>query len=116
MPKLPFIDFQVPSVSGIMTLNNNQSSPMTIFTLDSTSFRSLILEYSIQRGGITETGQIILSTDGINLNFSQSKNDSQSDPGVVLMGAMSGGTVLVQYVSTNTGQNPTFRYAQRVVN
>lgn len=116
MPKLPFIDYQVQNpLSSDITLNNDQMSPATIFTLDSTTVKSAIVEYSIIRGSTTEVGRIFITTDGISLSFEVDKTNNV-DTGILLTGSLSGSNINAQYISNNTGQSATFRYSQRVLN
>jgi hypothetical protein len=115
MPMLPFIDYQVPALSGTFTLNNDQLSPATIVSYNTVSIKSLTLDYSIIRGSTTEVGRIMIATDGSTLNFEVDKANN-SDTGVALMGSLSMGNILVQYISNNTGQSAAFRYTQTTLN
>lgn len=116
MPKLPGIDYQVSNpLSSQITLNNDQSSALTLITLDSTIVKTAVIEYSIIRGSTAEVGRMLVTTDGITLSFEVDKANNV-DTGVVLLGSMSGTNVLIQYLSSNTGQTGTFRYSTRVLN
>src|SRR5690242_5952153 len=115
MPRLPFIDYQVATqVSTEITLNNDQTSPANILVLDSTTIKSSIIEYSVIRSGNVETGRIIIATSGADLSFEIDKAET-SPTGILISCLLSGSDILVQYVSTNTGQTASFRYTQRVL-
>ena len=116
MPKLPFVDFTVQNpLSSPITLNNDQNTPLTIVTLDSTSIKSAILEYSITRSTTTEAGRMFISTDGTTLGLEVDKGNND-DTGITFIGTLSGFNILIQYLSTNTGQTAVFRYLTRTLN
>jgi hypothetical protein len=116
MPKLPGLDYPISNpLSSDITLNNDQGSLMTLFTLDTTTVKAAVVEYSIIRGTTTEVGRIFIASDGTSLSFEQDKANNV-DTGVSLFGFQSGSDVLVRYLSNNTGQAGTFRYSTRVLN
>lgn len=116
MPKLPFIDYQVQNpMSSDIVLNNAQGSPLTIISLDSSTVKSAILDYSIVRGSTIEVGRMLIATDGNTLSFERDQTNN-ADTGVILFGSLDGSMILVKYVSNNTGQTGTFKYSQKVVN
>ena|ERR1700740_1162339 len=116
MPKLPFIDYSVSaSLFGPFVLLNDQSSPLTIFTIDSTAVQSCVLYYSIIRGSTVETGRIFIASNMSDLSFEVDKTNDV-DTGILLTGAMSGTTIQIQYISNNTGQTATFKYSQQNLN
>lgn len=116
MPKLPGLDYPVSNpLSSDITLNNDQGTLFTLFTLDTNTVKAAVIEYSIIRGTTTEVGRIFIASDGTTLSFEQDKANNV-DTGVSLFGSLSGSDVLVRYLSTNTGQAGTFRYSIRVLN
>jgi hypothetical protein len=116
MPKLPYIDYQVQApLSTSVTLNNDQNTPATIFSIDATVVKSAIVEYSVIRASTVEVGRIFITSDGTTLSFEVDAANNV-DTGISLFGTMSGSTILAQYMSTNTGQTGTFRYSQRTLN
>jgi hypothetical protein len=116
MPILPGIDYQIQApLSDDIILNNDQNTPLTIVTLDVTSIKSYIIEYSIIRSSTTEVGRIFIATDGTSLSFEEDKANNV-DTGVTIFGALSGSNVIVRYMSTNTGQTGIFRYSKRTMN
>ena len=116
MPIFPFVNYAVQNpLSSDITLNNDQNTFLNIFTLDSTTVKSAVVEYSIVRGSTTEVGRLFIATDGITISMEQDKANNV-DTGITLYGSLSGTIIQVQYLSTNTGQTATFRYSQRVLN
>ncbi len=116
MPKVPGVDYQVSNpLSSDIILNNDQSSLLTLVTLDSTTVKSCVVEYSIIRGATTEVGRLFIATDGNTLSLEQDKANNV-DTGISILGNISGSNILIQYLSTNTGQAGTFRYSSRVLN
>lgn len=116
MPKIPGIDFQIQNaLSAPITLLNDQNTFATILTLSSISIKAAIIEYSIIRSNTTESGSIFVSTDGSTLSFQVKKSDN-NNTGISLYGTLSGSDILIQYLSTNTGQTGAFKYAIRTLN
>ena len=115
MPLLPGIDYQIPaSIVPDVILANDQNTPATIFTLDVSSTKNYVVDYSIIRSTTTEVGRIFISTDGTSLSFEIDKANNV-DTGVTIFGNLSGSTVLARYMSTNTGQTGMLRYFARPI-
>lgn len=99
------------SILRSSAIADNQVAPATLFS-SSVTFSSMTIEYSISRGVNFRTGRIIVSTDGLAASHSEDFVE-QGTTGVTLSVTVSGGSVLVQYVSTNTGVGGTFKYTFR---
>jgi hypothetical protein len=115
MPLLPGIDYQFPApVVPDIVLANDQNTPATLFTLDISSVKNYIVDYSIIRGTTTEVGRIFITTDGTSLSFEIDKANNV-DTGVTIFGNLSGSDVVARYMSTNTGQSGTMRFFSRPI-
>lgn len=96
--------------SGI-TILDNQAAPANLFTY-AKSFTGAIIEYSIVRNGAYRTGRFMVANDG---SVTSSNGDSveTAATGITLSAVISGANVQIQYTSTNTGFNATFKYSMR---
>ena len=99
-------------LSSGVTLTDNTGSPTTIFSYDAATYPFVIIEFSILRNGTYSVGRLMIANDAI--NTAQSYDFVQTAAtGITLSSAVSGSNVLVQYTSTNTGFNATFKYFMR---
>ncbi len=115
MPILPNVDYLIqPPLSSDVILNNDQNTPATLFTLDVSSVKSYIVEYSVMRSTTAEVGRIFITTDGTTLSFEVDAANNV-DTGVTIFGNLSGSNVVGRYMSTNTGQTGVFRYSYRSI-
>jgi hypothetical protein len=112
MPLFPGVDYVVQTVTGPLAVLDNQSSPVTLFTLPAGSPLNVVIEYSMVRAGATQVGRLFVSSNGTIISF-ENDSTSQSSTGVVLSGVVSGPNILVQYISTATGSGGQFWYAVR---
>jgi len=113
MPLFPNVDYFIqPPLSTDIVILNDQNSPATLFTLDISSIKSYVVEYSIMRSTTAEVGRIFITTDGTTLSF-EVDNANNADTGVSIFGNLSGSNVVARYMSTNTGQTGIFRYSYR---
>ncbi len=93
-------------------LNDAQGAPATILTYSKT-FEYSVIEYGIERGaGNRESGRLLITTDGTLVEIAQDST-LLGAMGVTITASISGGDVLVQYISTSTGTAPTIKLTQR---
>jgi hypothetical protein len=98
-------------LQGPEILLNNQASPQTIFSYDD-SYKWVIIEYSLERDGQDQVGRLMIVNNGSIVNFSEDFVGT-SALGITFAVQLSGGNVVVQYTSTNTGFNANFRWSVR---
>jgi hypothetical protein len=98
-------------LSSPLTLVDNTSSPTTLFTYPSSTSYAVI-EYSVVRDGIYRVGSIIVTTDGTITSESDNYVETTST-GVTFSATVTGGNVAIQYTTTSTGFNGTFKYSGR---
>ena len=90
-----------------VTLLNNTTD--SIFTFPIASNKNFIVDYSLTRSTGKETGQILMSTDGTNVQVSGNAS-TVVDCGVSFSGDINAGNVRLRYTTTNTGSNATMKY------
>lgn len=93
-------------------LVNNQSSPTVLFTFPLPGNENIIVEYSINRNGSKECGNLFITTDGSvaqvapgSLNLAITGVDFTAD--------VSGGLIRLKYTTTSTGFSATMKYLTR---
>lgn len=91
------------------TMDDNETSPTTIFTWNINQAKSFSMNYSIERGGLFRHG--VLSVVAYNadeslgsLSYTDDFSEN-ADTGVTLSASQSGSNILVQYTTTNTGDS-----------
>lgn len=89
------------------TLLNNTTD--NVFTFPIASNKNFIVDYSLTRSTGKETGQILMSTDGTNVQVSGNAS-TVVDCGVSFSGDINAGNVRLRYTTTNTGSNATMKY------
>jgi len=99
-------------LNGPFTINNNVSSPATLFSYSASSFPYAIIEYSILRNGFYRVGRFLVANDTSSTGISDDYVETNIT-GVTLTASISGGNVNVTYTSTNTGFSGTFKYSMR---
>jgi hypothetical protein len=91
-----------------LTLLDNQATPVTFLSYPATS-QARFLFFTLVRGITYDVGNQQLITDGSTVVGGINKN-SIGSTGIVMSKTISGGNVLLQYTSTNTGANATLKY------
>jgi hypothetical protein len=90
-------------------MDDNQSVPETIFSWSLDQSKSLAMTYSIERGGFYRYGVLTVVAYNADeslgtLNYTDDFTEN-ADTGVTLSATQSGNSILVQYVTTNTGDS-----------
>jgi hypothetical protein len=99
-------------LSSSITLLDNQSSPQALLSYSQSSYMFAIIEYSIARNGSNQVGFIRIVNNGTSVNIDDD-NLNTSSTGIVFSAILSGGNVVLQYTSTSTGSNATFKCIKR---
>ena len=95
-----------------ITLLDNQATPQTILSFSASSYLFAVIEYSIARGGNNQVGRLMIVNNGSTVVLDDD-NAFTSSPGITFSAALSGGNLLLQYTSTSTGSNATFKCIKR---
>ena len=96
---------------GPYTINDNVSSPTTLVTIGQISNANFNqLQYSINRGGIEQTGRLLIVTNGSAVSLTDDNASVPSSTGVSFFATISGSTIVLQYTSTSTGLTGAFKY------
>jgi hypothetical protein len=99
-------------LSSPITITDNTASPATLFSYAAATYPYAVVEYSIVRNGAYRTGRLLIANDGSSTAISEDFVNTTTT-GVTISATVSGGNVLVQYTSTSTGFNGTFKYSIR---
>lgn len=99
------LDYNI--LSDPITLNDNATEQVA-FSVPSTK-KFYTLEYSIERGGNTRVGRILITHNGTDASMNDVYGDT-SELGVAFDVVLSGGQLSLIYTTTNTNQNASFRY------
>lgn len=101
-------DFWEQSSLKTSTLTDNSTG--NIFTVTAAGSENIIVDFSIIRNSIKETGTIWLTNDGTNAFFTSGGAFSGAT-GVTFSADISGGNVRLRYTLTSTGFNATMKYS-----
>lgn len=105
--------FQITALSSAIVLNDNVAVPTDAFTYNATNYRFVVIEYSIQRDAVYECGRLLVVNDGTNATLSSDFVTVGGSSGITFSAIVSGGLVRIQYVSTSTTFNSSFKYSMR---
>jgi len=97
-----------PQLSAAITLLDNTGSATTAFSYPATN-NFAIIEYSIKRDSNYRVGRLLVTTDGTLVTLTDDFEELGTS-GIIFSASTSGGNVLVQYVSSNTGFNATLKH------
>lgn len=101
------------TLSGAITLLDNISPiAVTLFSYSAATYPFMIIEFSIVRNGTANTGLMLITSQGSSSTASTTQAQLGST-GITLGQTNTSGTVAVNYTSTSTGFNGTFKYSIR---
>ena len=102
----------ISALSSTISLVDNTSIPTTAISYSASSYNYTIVEYSLTRGSAKQVGRMLVVNDSTNVSL---HNDfsNLNDTGIIFTATVSGGNVLIQYVTNNTGFNGFLRYSLR---
>lgn len=101
-----------PTLSAAIVLSDNISSPTTVLSYAASNTFALY-EYSIKRDNNYRVGRLLLATDGTSVSLTDDHTE-QGSTGITLSATVSGANVVIQYMSTNTGFNSSFKYFRKL--
>jgi hypothetical protein len=120
-PELQGIGIQTKAIKQF-TLNNNQSSAATINEFPGLNKKGLSIKYKIERNANTRTGEMIISSDGTNISYSDDFVEANASVGVTLSAVLDdkdstdgSETIQLQYTSTNATYTSTFDYQTTII-
>ena len=104
------------------TLNNNQSTAATINEYPGLNKKGLLIKYKIERNANTRTGEMMISSDGTNISYSDDFVEPGGSVGVTLSAVLDNKdstagneTIKLQYTSTNATYTSTFDYQTTII-
>lgn len=102
----------IKSLSSSISLVDDTSTPTTAFSYNASTYNYAIVEYSLTRSTAKQVGRMLIVNDSTNVTIHDDFS-TLNDPGVIFSASVSGGEVLVQYVTTSTGFNAFLKYSIR---
>ena len=104
------------------TLNNNQSTAATINEYPGLNKKGLLIKYKIERNANTRTGEMMISSDGTNISYSDDFVEPGGSVGVTLSAVLDdkdstagNETIKLQYTSTNATYTSTLDYQTTII-
>lgn len=104
------VDYWEQSALITSSLADNTTNG-TVFTVAYAGSEYMIIDYSLNRAGILETGSLNLVTDGTNVSISTGGATLNGASGVSFSGAISGSNLIVRYTTTSTGNPAVMKYS-----
>lgn len=101
-------DFWEMSSLKTSTLADNTTNG-TVFSVTATGSENFVLFGSIKRNGVKETVQLLITSDGTNVEVVEGSAHTGTT-GVSFSGAISGPNLILQYTTSSTGFPTTFKY------
>lgn len=101
--------FKHEVLTGPLVLTDNTSSPATIFTVAAADIKFSVIDYSLERDGDVRTGRLMLANNGTVVALSDDFIGT-ADLGTFFTAIIVGADVLLQYTTTSTGNNVSFKY------
>jgi hypothetical protein len=80
-----------------------------IFTITALGSENLVIDFSIIRGSLKETGQLIITQNGSSVAL-ETSGAAIADTGVSFSASLSGGNLLLNYTASSIGQSGTMKY------
>lgn len=99
-------------LSSAIVLNDNVNTPTTLTSFDQNLFPFIVLEYSVRRNTDTQVGRMLITNNGSAVSLEDDSTFTNAT-GITFTATLSGGQVLLQYISTSTGSSAVFKYASR---
>lgn len=98
------------TLSGGITINDNQVAPLSIINYPNASFKFAIVEYSAERNGEFRTGRMLVSNDGATATGFSDDFVETNPLGLTFSVSNGSGTVNIEYASSSTGFTGTLKF------
>ena len=96
-------------VSSIKTSTLTDNSSGNVFSVAFSGSENIIVEYSIARGLNKETGQLYLTTNGVDAAIARNTS-SLGDTEIIFDAAINGSDIELNYIASNLGADATVKY------
>lgn len=114
---LKLSNLKIEVMGSPVTINDNQSTPSTLFSFNGANYKFVICEYSIERDNQVRLGTLKIFHNGTTAYIVEDYGDSGGpgidDTEIPITVLYSGGTVFIRYTSSNTGNSGVFKYSLR---
>ena len=107
------VDGYIISPKVTTTLADNTSTPTVFYSFAHASFKFVAMDYYIVRGGSTEYGTLLVSSDGTTADKTQTFGTIGALCGVSFTVNINGLNTRVLYTTTSTGSSATLTYSIR---
>lgn len=96
----------------LVSLLDNQASPVVAVTYDKALYPFVIIEFSILRDSDRKVGRLLITNNGSSVSMTED-SAPLGDVGVTLSAAVNGPNIEISYISTNTGFNAQLKHSAR---
>lgn len=114
---LKISNLEIRGTNSTVTIVNNQTTATTLFSVDGSLSKFVICDYSIERGTESRVGTLMICHNGTITSITDSMTDTGGvgidQTSIPITATYSGGFILVQYTSDNTGFTGNFKYNLR---
>lgn len=97
------------NLQGPVTLTDNSSG--TIFSYVAASNKVTFIDYSLTRGTNVKCGRLMIVTNGSTVSIADNGGVELSPIGITFGVTINGGNVDVLYITSNAGNNASFKYS-----
>jgi hypothetical protein len=115
MPRIIGYDISITgdTLYGPYTILDNQPTAQVLTSFVSAGANNIELNYSIYRNAVNHTGLAMISSNGVSSSLAN-LNSELSDLGVELSAVTVGANIEIQYTSTSTGFNGSFKFYRKM--
>lgn len=112
---ITFGAMNMTALVGPTTILDNQAAFTTLISFNATTYKRVVLEYSVTRNGEERVGRLLISNNGSIAGQSDDyvETNQVRATGVNFQAVYSGGNILIQYTSDSQSANGQFYYSMR---
>lgn len=96
--------------SSLKTMSLANNTTAQVFSVSFSGSENMLIDYSIIRSGLKETGKLFVTTNGTTAKVAKG-NSYIGDPGISFSAAIVGPDIILSYTSTNTGSTGILKYS-----
>jgi hypothetical protein len=102
--------FYQHSLIGPVNLLDNQAVAQDILTVDATTYRYMIINYSITRNGEYQVGRLLVTNNGTITTLTDDNTSTIGSLGIDFSAIIATTDIKLQYISSSTGFDAAFKY------
>jgi hypothetical protein len=96
-------------ISSIKTSTLTDNTTANVFSVAFSGSENIVVNYSILRGSLKETGQLLLATNGTSVAITRT-SAFLGDTGIIFNSQINGANIELTYVASNLGTDATMKY------